>query len=70
MYDVGNMYYNGNGVSPDYAEALRWFRMSADKGNIVAMQFLSIMYKEGIGVPKDNVESVRWRKAAEKARRN
>ena len=44
--------------------------MAAEKGDVVAMQFLSIMYKEGIGVAKNNVESVRWRKAAEKARRN
>ena len=68
MYHVGNMYYNGDGVSPDYLEALRWFKQAAEKGNVVAMQYVSIMYKEGIGVRKNNVEAAKWRKMIQKSR--
>jgi TPR repeat protein len=33
MYDLGFMYENGNGVSKDPAEALRWYQKAADLGN-------------------------------------
>ena len=56
------MYYNAVGVSADYSEALRWFLTAAEKGHILAMQYLSIMYKEGIGVPKNNREAIKWRR--------
>ena len=62
MFLTGLMYYNAEGVSVDYSEALRWFLAAADKGHILAMQYLSIMYKEGIGVPKNNREAIKWRR--------
>ena len=30
------MYAEGNGVTQDYSEALKWFRKAADQGNEVA----------------------------------
>ena len=37
---------------------------AAENGNILAMQYLSIMFKEGIGVPKNNQEAAKWRRKA------
>ncbi|MFV2055800.1 MAG: tetratricopeptide repeat protein [Thiohalomonadales bacterium] len=33
MYIVGNMYENGKGVDVDFAEAIKWYKSSAKKGN-------------------------------------
>ena len=30
---LGVMYYDGDWVSQDYAESVKWFRRAADKGN-------------------------------------
>jgi len=34
------MYHNGYGVSIDYAEALKWYRLSAAQGNAIAKKTL------------------------------
>ncbi|MCH5182242.1 MAG: SEL1-like repeat protein, partial [Prevotellaceae bacterium] len=33
MNDMGDMYYKGDSIPQDYAEALKWFTQSAEKGN-------------------------------------
>ena len=63
---VGLMYYNGQGVLQDYAEAMQWFRKSALQGNPFAQSNVAYMYEKGEGVPQDYVEAARWyRQAAE-----
>ena len=63
---LGNMYRNGYGVEKDYAEALRWYRKSAEQGDATAQNNLGNMYYWGYGVEKDYAEAVRWyRKSAE-----
>jgi TPR repeat protein len=60
------MYYNGFGVSKDYAEALAWFRKAADQGHVFARYMLGAMYASGLGAPKDYAGAVAWyRKAAD-----
>ena len=60
--NLGNMYYWGYGVERDYAEALRWYRKSADQGDATAQNNLGKMYYWGDGVKKDYAEAVRWYK--------
>ena len=63
---LGNMYYNGEGVPKDTAEAVKWWRKAADQGDANAQTILGWMYERGEGVPKDDVEAVKWwRKAAD-----
>jgi hypothetical protein len=60
------MYYDGKGVPQDYAEAVRWYRKSAEQGYAMAQIDVGFMYQEGKGVPQDYAEAVRWyRKAAD-----
>jgi uncharacterized protein len=33
QYNLGVMYKNGQGVSQDYKEAIKWYRISAERGN-------------------------------------
>ena len=64
---VGLMYYNGQGVLQDYAEAIQWFRKSALQGNSFAQSNVGYMYEKGEGIPQDYLEAAKWyRQAAER----
>ena len=67
QYSLGEAYYFGRGVTQDYAEAMKWYRMAGDHGYAAAQNNLGQMYKYGQGVPQDHAEAVKWyKKAAEK----
>ena len=61
---LGFMYANGVGVSEDYAEAARWYRLAAEQGDASAQYNLGLMYANGDGVPEDDAEAVRWYRLA------
>ena len=66
QFNLGIMYYQGQGVAQDYAEAARWYRKAAELGVTKAQFNLGVMYARGRGVALDYAESARWyRKAAE-----
>jgi tetratricopeptide (TPR) repeat protein len=61
-YAKGNKYYN----EKNYAEAVKWYRKSAEQGNASGQHDLGYMYYNGYGVTKDYEEAVKWyRKSAE-----
>ena len=62
--NLGMMFENGQGVSHDYNEAMRWYRLAADQGLTVAQYNLGLMYFDGKGVDKDLIESAKWLKLA------
>ncbi len=64
QYNLGGMYYNGNGVPQDYAEAVKWYRRAADQGDADAQFGLGWMYHNGQGVPQDDAEAVKWYRLA------
>jgi TPR repeat protein len=45
MLELGVLYGSGLGVPKNYAEALRWFRLAADKGEGRAMHNIGYMYQ-------------------------
>ena len=57
---LGISFFKGDGVPKDDGMAARYFRMSADQGNVDAQNLLGILYKFGQGIPKDSHEAVRW----------
>jgi hypothetical protein len=61
------MYFSGNGMTKDIAEAIRWFRKAADQGDVTAQSMLGSIYGSGaFGVPRNDAEAIKWyRKAAE-----
>ncbi len=64
QYSLGTIYYYGEGVKKDVAEAIKWFRKAADQGDVLAQYSLGMCYHDGI--KKDLVESAKWyRKAAD-----
>ena len=65
--NLGLMYYNGQGVPQDYAEAMKWFRLAADQGDATAQFNLGLMYYKGYngqGVPQDYAEAMKWYRLA------
>ena len=55
-----------SGVPKDDAEAVKWFRKSAEQDYAMAQYNLGVMYSVRNGVPEDDVEAMKWvRKAAE-----
>ena len=64
---LGYSYLNGSGgVTKNYAEAMRNFRLAAEAGSVPAVYEIGTMYANGLGVNKDDSEAVRWfRKAAD-----
>jgi TPR repeat protein len=64
--NLGLMYYHGEDVPQDYAEAIKWYRKAAEQGYPPAQFLLGWMHAKGDGVPQDAAEAVKWwRKAAE-----
>jgi len=51
QYNLGFMYYFGEGVPQDHAEAVHWYRLAAEQGDARAQYNLGFMYDNGKGVP-------------------
>ena len=67
QYNLGNCYYNGNGVTQNYSEAIRWYRKAAKQEYAGAQCGLGNCYCNGNGVTQNYPEAIKWyRKAAEK----
>jgi TPR repeat protein len=66
QYELGERYWNGDGVPLDLDEAARWYRKAADQGLDLAQYSLGICYYYGKGVQQDYGEAAKWlRKAAD-----
>ena len=60
QWELGVMYFFGDGVPLDDVEAVKWFRKAAMQGHPYGMDSLSAMYDLGWGVPRDEVEALAW----------
>jgi TPR repeat protein len=60
QFDLGVMYFKGEGVLKDSAEAVKWYRKSAEQGFAEAQLNLGVMYYKGDGVLKDSVQAHAW----------
>ena len=60
------MYARGAGVAQSETEAVKWYRKSAEQGNVFGQLNLGLMYRQGRGVSQSDTEAVKWfRLAAE-----
>jgi TPR repeat protein len=66
-FSLALLYYKGQGVTQDYAEAARLLRQAADKGHAEAQATLGAAYeKGGWGLTQDYAQASTWfRKAAD-----
>jgi TPR repeat protein len=61
---VGQMYFEGKGVSPDPVEAAKWLEPAAKAGNARAQFLLGKLYLSGEGVQMDPAKAAALSKAA------
>ena len=54
------MYAEAEGVTQDYAEAVKWYRKAANQGNATAQNNLGWMYQYGLGVTQSKSEARKW----------
>jgi TPR repeat protein len=65
QFKLGKL-YDGQGVAQSEAEALKWYRLSAEQGEADAQYGLGVMHFVGQGMAKDDAEAAKWfGKAAE-----
>lgn len=67
MYNLGLLYYVGEGVAADRSTAAMWFRKAAERGVGDAQFNLGAMYQSGDGVAMNFGESYKWFTLAAKA---
>lgn len=60
QYQIGNMYEYGQGVTQDYQEAVKWYRLAAAQGYAMAANNLGTKYARGEGVIQDFVRAHMW----------
>lgn len=59
-YNIGLMYYRGEGVKPNRGEGIKWFRKAADMGNVQAQFLMGTLYDKGEDLARDQGEAFRW----------
>jgi TPR repeat protein len=60
QFNLGLMYYEGQGVTKDYSRAADWFRRAANQDYEKAQYDLGALYGVGKGVKRDYVEAFKW----------
>jgi TPR repeat protein len=60
QYNLGRMYFSGEGVDQDYKEANKWFNRAATQQYPPAQNSLGILYNEGLGVRRDHAKATNW----------
>ena len=59
-YAAGLMYWHGNGIAADAAQAFAQFQIAADKGDITSQYWLGYLYENGIGTAQDLAQARHW----------
>jgi len=62
--NLGNCYYNGQGVTQDNNQAVEWYKKAAEQGNTSAQYNLGVCYHNGKGVAQDSNQAAYWYKKA------
>ena len=61
MEALGRLYFSGDGIPADYAQAAKWYQKPADNGNTYAQFLLGYMYESGKnGLQADPAQAVKW----------
>ena len=60
QYNLGIMYFHGEGIQKNLEEALYWFLKAAEQDDPDAQYNLGFMYGKGEGVEKSREQSMQW----------
>ena len=66
QFFLGFCYYNGDGVSQNYTQAVEWYTRAAEQGHAKAQHNLGLCYAKSVGVSRNYTKAMEWwTKAAE-----
>jgi TPR repeat protein len=57
---LDTLYFKGLGVQVDYAQAMAWYRKTADQGVPAAIYSIGFIYDGSFGAPKDPKQAGAW----------
>ena len=60
QFELGALYYLGQGVPQDYAQAAVWWERAATQDHVDAQFNLGALYGDGTVVPKDTAKARQW----------
>jgi TPR repeat protein len=60
QYYLGEMYIDGSGVSKSIEQAIHWYKLAAEKGNVKAQYRLGFIYDKFDGKFKNNKQAIHW----------
>ena len=60
QYNLGILYFTGQGVSTNLEEAFKWTKAAAEQGHLNAQFNLGSLYLDGQGTETDVSEGVNW----------
>jgi len=60
QYNLGILYFTGQGVSQDFEKAFLWTKAAAEQNHLNAQFNLGSLYLEGQGIGKDNLQGIDW----------
>ena len=66
-YRLGLRYATGEDVQQNYSEAIRWFLLAADQGNVHAQATVAAWMLAGRGAPQDYTQAYYWALLAQAA---
>ncbi len=67
QYNLGILYFTGQGVAQNLDAAFKWTEAAARQGHLEAQFNLATLYYDGQGTPKDRDTAVTWFSQAGKA---
>ena len=59
LYEIGMRYTDGRGVASDYAQAAKWYALSAERGFAPAQYRLGNFNEKGLGMPRDAAKATK-----------
>jgi TPR repeat protein len=60
QFELGIRYFEGNSVTRDFNEAVKWWTKAAKQDNVPAQYNLGVMYWSGAGVRQDYNQAAKW----------
>ena len=64
QYNLGILYFTGQGVDRDPEQAFKWTEKAAEQGHTNAQANLASLYFDGLGVDKDIAKGIEWSERA------
>ena len=61
---LGDIYYNGDGITKDYAKAREWYLKAAGQGNMYGEFGIGLLYEFGCGLTKNIDKAAEWYRRA------